>query len=114
MSMIENFLNAKELLRDDLDEIREEALQLASVKAGERIDEFIEGVKVMVAEASDAEFIELITSGKLDDEDLNAVLMFRANGKKSCEVKTSDKPCEEPNETEEKREPRVHVIVLEV
>ena len=106
MSMIEKFLSAKNELRENLAEVKEEMLEAATAKADKLIDEFIEGFKLAILDASDEEFIEFITSGKLDDEDLTAALMFRAHG-----TKTSNEPREEVNE---KCEPRVHVIVLEV
>lgn len=114
MSMIEKFLEEKHMLRKDLDAVKDEMLKIASAKADKRIDEFIAGVKVMVAEASDEEFVEFITSGKLDDEDLNAVIMFRAQVKRREEAKVCDEHCGQSNEPDEKHEPRVHVFVLEV
>lgn len=106
MSMIEKFLNAKDELRKDLDEVKEEMLAAASAKADKMIDGFIEYTKMLVAEASDEEFVEFITSGKLSDEDLNAVIMFRAKVR-------AEKQCEETYEqTDEKRGHNVHVIVL--
>lgn len=88
MSMIEKFLEEKEALRKGLDEIREEMMKAASDKADERIDKFIEDVKAMVAGASDAEFIEFIASGKLEDDDIMAAITFRAQSgvKSSAEV----------------------------
>ena len=114
MSMIETFLNAKELLKDDLNEIREEMLKVASDKADARIDKFIDGVKTLVASASDKEFVEFITSGKLEDEDINAAILFRAEAKKGKEAKVCDEPCADPNECREDRVHPVHVFVLEV
>lgn len=78
MSMIEKFLEGKSALRNDLDKIHEEAEKAASDRADARIDEFVEGVKVMVAEASNEEFLEFITSGKLEDDDILAAISFRA------------------------------------
>lgn len=107
MSMIENFLNAKELLKDDLDEIREEALKAAEHKADERIDKFIDGYKAMIADASDAEFIEFITSGKLEDDDILAAINFRHEAAKIC-----SEPCKQPNESNEKSGHHIRMIVL--
>ena len=109
MSMIEKFLENKSALHKSLDEIREEALKAAEHKADALIDEFILGVKAMIAEASDEEFVAFITSGKLDDEDINAAIVFRAEAAKSRNAETCNEPCEEPNE---KRGHRVHVFVL--
>ena len=109
MSMIEKFLENKSTLHKSLDEIREEALRAAEPKADALIDEFIEGVKAMVAEATDEEFVAFITSGKLDDEDLNAVIMFRAEAAKTHSADACEERCEETNE---KRGHRVHVFVL--
>lgn len=78
MSMIEKFLEGKSALCEDLDKIREEAMKAASDRADARIDEFVEDVKAMVAEASNEEFVEFITSGKLEDDDIMAAITFRA------------------------------------
>lgn len=109
MSMIEKFLEDKETLRKDLDEIRNEMLKAASDKADQRIDKFVDGVKAMVANASDDEFIAFITSGKLEDDDILAAITFRHEAAKVC-----GEPCGQPNVPNEKHEPNVHVFVLEI
>ena len=78
MSMIEKFLEGKDALREDLGKIQEEAMKAASDRADARIDEFVEGVKEMVIRATDNEFVEFITSGKLEDDDIMAAISFRS------------------------------------
>lgn len=106
MSMIEKFLENKKALHNSLDEIRIEALKAAEPKVDALIDEFVARVKTIVTEASDAEFVEFITSGKLDDEDINAAIMFRAEAAK---VRNED-ACDETLTAG--HEHRVHVFVL--
>lgn len=106
MSMIEKFLENKKALHENLDNVLEEMKAAARVKGDKLIDEFIDGVEAMIAEASDEEFVEFITSGKLDDEDINAAIMFRTKARK---VETCNEPCEEPNE---KHGHHVHVFVV--
>ncbi len=103
MSMIEKFLENKSALHKNLDELREEALKVVAHKADVLVDEFIDGVKAMVAEASDEEFVAFITSGKLDDEDIVAAIAFRAEANNGA--KESDKP-------NEKHGRHVNVFVL--
>ena len=109
MSMIEKFLGAKDKLRSDLIDIKDEMLKAAEAKANQRIDGFIDEAKAMIAEATDAEFVEFITSGKLEDDDVNAALMFRAMARKEKNAKVEDEPHSWPNA---KREAPVHVIVV--
>lgn len=78
MNMIEKFLEGKDALREDIDKIREDAMKAASDRTDARIDEFVEGVKEMVARATDSELVEFITSGKLEDDDIMAAISFRA------------------------------------
>ena len=113
MSMIENFLDAKEGLREALEEVKEEMLKEATVRADKLIDDFIDWVKEEVAGASDAEFVEFITSGKLSDEDLNAAIMFRAQSNVSKKPEVKSEPCGEQNVPNKKPEP-IHVFVLEI
>ena len=109
MSMIEKFLNAKALLRDDLHAVKDELMKAATEKADKLIDVFIERFKVMITEASDEEFVDFVTSGKLDDDDLNAAIMFRAKAKKDREAKKAN---EADSKSDEKNEHPIHVIVL--
>jgi len=93
MSMIEKFLEDKEALRKGIEVIRDEALKAASEKADEMIDNFVNNFKEKVANASDVEFMEFITSGKLEDDDILAAIAFRAqSGVKSAEEVT-EKVC---------------------
>lgn len=86
MSMIEKFLEDKEALRKGIEVIRDEALKVASEKADEMIDNFVNNFKEKVANVSEAEFMEFITSGKLEDEDILVAITFRAqSGVKSTE-----------------------------
>ena len=78
MSMIEKFLEDKRNLKKSFREIEDAAIKAVSEKANEMIDNFINGFKDMIAEASDEEFVEFITSGKLEDDDIAAAIMFRA------------------------------------
>ena len=105
MSMIEKFLENKSALDKGLTELKVEALKSVQAEADAMIDEFIEGVKAMVAEASDAEFVAFITSGKLDDEDIAAAIAFRAEVRED----RNEKSCETHNENHEHH---VHVFVL--
>lgn len=107
MSMIEKFLEAKETLRKDIDEVRDEALKAASAKADKLIDDFVDGYKAMIADASDDEFIAFITSGKLEDDDILAAITFRHEAAKIC-----SEPCEQSNESNEKHGRPIRVIVL--
>ena len=106
MSMVEKFLERKHDLKKRIDDVKEAALKAAVDKADEMVDNFIEGFKVMIEEASDAEFIEFITSGKLEDDEINAALMFRAKAKR----------CHNANENKDDSAERnvipVHVIVV--
>ena len=91
MSMIEKFLGLKDGLRKDLNEIKDELMKATEKAVDDRIDGFVDEVKAMVAGATNDEFIEFITSGKLEDEDIHAAIVFRAevmNGK----AKVSNEP----------------------
>ena len=103
MSMIEKFLKEKEATQKDLDKIRDEVLEIASVRANDRLDNFIAGFKVLVAEASDDEFVEFITSGKLSDDDIMAAIAFRGEAGKISSAKPFN----------DKSGIHVHVIVLD-
>ena len=104
MSMIEKFLENKNVMCKTLDEIRERALKAAEPEADVVIEKFITDVKGLVAEATDEEFVEFITSGKLEDDDIAAAIMFRAEAAKEND--------ELQKKSDEKRGHRVHVFVL--
>ena len=105
MSMIEKFLENKEALCKNIEEVREAAIKAANDKTDEMVDNFVAGFKEMVAKASNMEFVEFITSGKLEDDDVFAAITFRAE----TGVKSHEEVCED---IIEKCGRPIHVIVL--
>ena len=106
MSMIEKFLEEKETLRKNIEDIREAAAKVMNEKTDEMVDNFVDSFKDMVAKASNVEFVEFITSGKLDDEDIFAAIAFRA----MTGVKSQKEVCEDVMEA--CMRPIHHVIVI--
>ena len=114
MSMIEKFLEKKESLRNSIEEIRDAALKAAAEKVDEMISNFVDDFKEKIAEASDAEFIEFITSGKLDDEDINAAIMFRSQAKHDSADVEKNTTCDEQAQKENEKPTDAHAKVYEI
>lgn len=91
MSMIEKFLEEKEVLRKNIEDVREAAVKATNAKTDEMVDNFVGSFKDMIAKATNYEFVEFITSGKLDDEDIFAAIAFRAE----TGVKSQEEVCED-------------------
>lgn len=78
MSMIEKFKGMLAQMEQEIEAAKKEAAEFVTEQTANAHDGFIEKFAEMVGNASDAAFIEFITSGKLTEDDIMAAITFRA------------------------------------